>query len=291
MHIIINKQNVKPNKITCKGKIKIIECNNKKYVYKLKNRNINSNIYDYLESRNFSYYPTIIEDNSNYIISEYEQNYDIPNDQKILDMIDLIALLHSKTVQYKKVTEDTYKEIYESILKKINNLNNYFEEYITIIETKIFMSPSEYLLAKNISKIFGSLSYCNHLLEQWYLKVKDKKQIRLVLIHNNLSLEHFIKNKSSYLINWDYSKIDLPVIDLSHLYINSCIHFDFENILKQYEINFPLLEEEKMLLIVLISLPNKIEKKKNEYNQCLYINEFIEHINKSEHLVLKYNSK
>lgn len=290
MYIVINNEKLNIHKIIYKGKIKIFEHNNNKYVYKEKNRNYNNNVYDYLETRNFNYYPSIIEENDNYVISQFIEDYDIPLDQKILDMIDLVSLLHSKTVQYKNVTEDIYKELYESILNKINNLNNYYEKKIEEIETKIFMSPFEYLLAKNISKIFGSLSYCRYSLDEWFEKVKNNKQIRYVLNHNNLSIDHFLKNKSSYLINWNKSNIDIPIYDLYGLYLNHGIDFEFENILKHYEKTFPLLEEEKLLFLVFISLPNRLNEDSSEYSKCMYLNKYLEFIKKSENLVLKYNS-
>lgn len=291
MNITLNNEKISTNKITCKGKIKIIEHHNIKYVFKTNNRCNNNNIYDYLESRNFKYYPKIIEQNNNYTISEYQEEYDIPIEQKILDLIDLVSLLHSKTVQYKSVTEDIYKEIYEKLENQINDIYIMLNEKITLIETKIFMSPSEYLLARNISKLYGSLMYSKNLLDKWYELVKNKKQIRKVLVHNNLKIEHFIKNKSSYLINWDKSDIDMPIIDLYQLYINHNLEFDFENLISHYEKKFPLLKEEKMLFMVLISIPILHETNDKEYRNCLYITKYIDSINNSENIILKYNSK
>ena len=42
------------------------------------------------------------------------KDVDIPKEQKILDLIDLVSLMHSKTTHYKEVVEDEYKKIYSN---------------------------------------------------------------------------------------------------------------------------------------------------------------------------------
>ena len=73
--------------------------------------------------------------------------------------------------------------------------------------------------------------------------VKDKKKDRFVVVHNNLDLSHFLRNKNSYLISWDKTKIDKPIFDLYKLYKRHYSEFDFVEVLKKYERNYPLLEE------------------------------------------------
>ena len=55
-------------------------------------------------------------------------------------------------------------------------------------------------------------------LDSWYLLVKDKSKQRVVLVHNNLKLEHMIKGTDEYLISWDQYTFDSPVLDLVNLY-------------------------------------------------------------------------
>ena len=82
------------------GKIVIKKNSNKNYIY------------EYLSDRSFNYYPKIIDSNDKYIITEFIDDKNIPNEQKINDLIDLLSLLHSKTTYYKTVTNDEYKKIY-----------------------------------------------------------------------------------------------------------------------------------------------------------------------------------
>ena len=209
---LLKQYELVPKRYDKVGKAVIVDTKEGKYVIKEK---VDNDVLRYLKSRNFNYYPDIVGNNYDYEISEYVDQIDMPEEQKILDMIDLVSLLHNKTTYYKEVDEDEYKKIYEDISNNIKYLYSYYEDIITIIETKVFMSPPEYLLARNISKIFSSLNYCHNELEKWYELVKEKHKIRYVVLHNNLNLEHFIRNDKSYLISWNKAKIDIKDMDMT----------------------------------------------------------------------------
>ena len=287
---ILRKYNYKANKYKRIGKTTIINTDNENLVIKKKTKD-NSHIFKYLESRNFDYKPDIIGIYDGYEITRYIEETSIPEEQKIQDLIDLVALLHSKTTHYKEITEDYFKELYEDLSNNIFYLENYYKDLITIIESKVYMDPSEYLLARNISRIFSSLNFCKTELEIWYKEVKEKKQTRLVVLHNNLNLSHFIRNKSSYLVSWDKSKIDNPIFDLFKLYRNHGEEFDFNTLLKRYEMSYPLQEEERKLLFIMIAMPAKIEFTNNIFNNCKIIGKEIDLLYKTEILISPYYSK
>ena len=151
------------------------------------------------------------------------------------------------------------------------------------------MSPPEYLLARNIAIIFSSLDYCYGELEKWYQLVKKLDKYRVGVIHNNLNLNHYLKNSNDYLISWDKAKIGIPIFDLYKLYNNHILNFDFSDLLKKYESIFPLTEEEKKLLFILISMPKKIEFTKSNYEMCQILGEELDRIYKTERLIKKSN--
>lgn len=288
---ILNKYSLKPQRYEVKGKVTIIDTNNGKYVIKEKNRENNSSIYDYLNSRNFNYYPKILsDDEDDYVVTEYIESSMMPDEQKLMDLIDLVSLLHSKTTHYKEVDVADYKKLYEDIANNIEYLYSYYNDIITIIESKVYMSPSEYLLARNISSIFSVLSYSKDELEKWYELINKKTKQRLVVLHNNLDMSHFINNKQAYLINWDKSKIDIPIFDLYKLYKRHNLDYDFEEVLQRYERNYPLLEEERKLLFILIILPDKIDFDENNYEMTKRVSRLIDSIYKTQQLISPYYS-
>ena len=286
---VLKEYSLKPYRYTKEGKVTIVDTKNGRYAIKEKS---NSKIYNYLKSRNFNYYPKKISDaRDDYEISEFIEELDIPKEQKMMDLIDLVSLLHTKTTHYQETEEDDYKEIYEDINNNVVYLNSYYNDLITIIDSKVYMSPSEYLLARNISKIFSSLNYVYDELQNWYDMVKGSHKKRLVVIHNNLSLSHFLRNNNSYLISWDKAKIDTPVFDLYKLYKKEGLQFEFSELLNKYEKRYQLLPEEKKLLFILMALPDKIELKNNEYENCKRVDKMVEFIYKTEHIISPYYSK
>jgi len=287
---LLRKSNINPRKYIKNKKITIIETEDKKYAIKQKTKD-NQYIYDYLKSRNFNYIPKILNNQDDYEIRNYIESYEIPEEQKMIDLIDLVSLLHNKTTHYKEVTEDNYKEIYEDIKNNIEYLYGYYTDMITIIESKVYMSPCEYLIARNISKIFEILNFIKKEIDNWYSIVKQNKKQRLVILHNNLELNHIIINEKNYLISWEKSKIGIPIFDIYKLYMKHGLEFDFTELIKRYEKSYPLHEDEKRLLFMLILMPRKIELEKTEYENTKEAGKIIDMIYKTQELVLPYYSK
>lgn len=288
---IIRKNHLNPKKYTKKKNVILIETNTGKYRIKYKEKD-NKKIYDYLKTRNFNYIPKIInEENEQYEITEYIESYDIPNEQKIIDLIDIISLLHNKTTHYKEATEDDYKETYEDLKNNIIYLEDYYNNLITVIDTKVYMSPSEYALARNISRIFKTLIFLNDEIEEWYKLVKNKNKKRLVVIHNNLELDHFLISEREYLISWDKAKIDMPIFDIYKLYKKHGIEYDFSELFKRYEKKYPLYEEEIKLFFILILLPPKLELNKSEYENTKEVANCIYYLEKTQEFISPYYSK
>lgn len=263
VHNILKKYNIVPTKIVKNNNVFIID---DKYVVK---ENKNKDIYHYLDDRSFKYYPKIVNKvDDDYLITEYIKEEDTTDRTKIEDMIDLTALLHNKTTFYKKVDVADKKEIYEDTMKKINDIFKYYDSYMVDIESKEIYSPSEYLLAVNISIIFSSLYKAKERLDSWYENIKDKDKVRYVINHNNLDVSHFIKNDNKYLTSWDKASIGLPIYDLYNLFTKKM--YDYDLILDSYTGSYPLLDYEKELLLIFLLIPHKIEKE-DEYDKVVEI--------------------
>lgn len=286
---ILRKYELKPYRYTKNGKVTFVDTDIGRFVVKKEYQN--KDIFKYLKTRSFNYYPELISDDDDYQIMRYIEDIDIPLEQKMIDMIDLVSLLHNKTTHYKEVDEDDYKKIYEDILNNIDYLYSYYTDLITLIESHVFMSPSEYLLARNISKVYSALNFTRNELENWLILVKEKRKQRLVVLHNNLSLDHFIRSDNAYLISWDKSKIDIPIFDLYKLYKRHGLDFDFSELFKRYESNYKLLDDERKLFFILIALPEKIEFNDTEYNMCKLISKQMDMLYKTENFISPYYSK
>ena len=113
----IDENALVPRKLTIKNNVRIIDTEKGSFVFKKKGNNRNvDNIYKYLTSRAFDYYPNKIDETDEYEMYEYIEDYNEQNEQKAVDIINLLTLLHSKTTFYKEVDFDYYKEIYEELV-------------------------------------------------------------------------------------------------------------------------------------------------------------------------------
>lgn len=284
---ILDRYNISNKKITIRNNARILD---DKIVIKNKKRDDIDDIYGYLKSRSFDYFPYPIEMNDKYEVYPYLKDMYEPYEQKAMDLMHLLSLLHSKTTFYREVDIDRNKEIYEDIEQKLEYLDGFYNDLITRIEKEVYMSPSSYLIARNINIIFGSIYYARDSLDKWYEKVRNNKNERVVNIHNNISLEHYIKNEKPYLISWNNSKIDSPIYDLLSFYKNHYLDFDFDDLFHFYESSYPLKEEERFLLFTYMAMPSEIKSVNDELEMCIEINKMIEYLYKTSNLIMNYHN-
>lgn len=277
----------KPYKITRKNKVYIFNTMDGDYVIKLEPKIDYKKLYSYLYSRNFNYVPELsVDSREDMVVLEYQEDIEMDENQKALDLINLVSLLHNKTAYFKNVINDKYKEIYESIKNNILYVDKMYEEYFMMFILEEYNSPSHYLFLRNYSLIYNAIRYSLDKLDIWYSKINDKNKQRVVLVHNNLKLEHLIKNSNEYLISWDNYTFDTPVLDLYHLYLNEWENIAISEVIKAYNNNFELLEEEKLLLDILISIPFTVEFSNDEYNNCRNIRRLINYLGKSSKIIV-----
>ena len=252
---LIEKNNLKVSKITIKDNNTILETPLGLFIIK-ENENIKT--YDYLLSRGFNYLPKIIDYDNNSILFKYIDGIDYDINEKALDYVRLLSLLHNKT-SYFINDENEYKNIYNSFKKKINDLNVYYDRLITDIENKEYYSPSEYFLLRNSSIIFSSLNYSNSLLESFYGRNKSNIKKRVSTLYNNYNLNDLIKTTEDiYLTNFNNSYVDRPIYDLVNFYNKYYLDFDFYYLIKTYEKVFPLTNNEIDLFLLLVITPGKV---------------------------------
>ena len=286
----LKRNGLEPKKIQKNKSSTIIETNDKKkYVLKEYTADMKRK-FDYLSSRNFNFFPASF-DLDKYNVYEYIENNDISDEERLYDIMDLISLLHTKTTRYKNIDIDDYKIIYEEIDKELNYLNSYYTELNDLIDEEIYMAPSKYLLARNISKIYSALYFCREELENWYDLVKNSTKTRVAYIHNNLELSHLLRNDNSYLISWEKSKVDLPIYDIYNLYRKYYKLTDFDVLLNNYQKRYPLKEEEIKLLFIKISIPFKIEFTKDEFSNTKKVKDLLESLTRGDKLIRPYYKK
>lgn len=277
----------KPLKYTLKGKTINVNSMQGNFVIKPAKKDIIS-LFSYLNSRSFYNYPKVVAKDDDYITYEYLKELETPKEQQLLDLVLVVAKLHNKTVYFKEVTEDKYKEIYDNIKDNVIYLRDYYSGIYDEAFNEIYISPAKYNFLLNYSLLNNDLAFILDELDEWFNLVKESNKQRVCLIHNNLSLEHFVKGMDSYLISWDKYTFDTPVMDIVNLYHNEYLTCDFSGILKEYLKNFKLSVDEEKLLFILLSLPDKVNFDDSEFNNTINVANLVDYIKRTEKLIRPY---
>ena len=211
--------------------------------------------------------------------------------QKINDYIIILSLLHQKTSYLREINLDEIKSKYEELNDEIISLKKYYYDLNDLIDKEMFLSPSMYLLVRNISLIYSLLDNSRLLLHELYEKMRESKSIRVSLLHHNIDIDHLIVNDSKYLISWDKSYFGSPINDLVEFYRKYYNDILLNDFLKIYEQSNKLSWEEKMLLIIILAIPKKIELTRDTYLDTKIINKEINYLNKIYEMVIKMKKK
>lgn len=288
---LLAKYNLIPIKVSYKNKTKIIDTEDGKYTIKVKSNN-NYTIYQYLDAHNFNnYLPQINHLEEPYEIYPYVKEKEIDKQTKAIDLMYILSLLHNKTTTYQEVNLDKIKEIYEESMNKINYLISYYFDLQDHIENKVYMSPGEYLLIRNMNLIYTSLNNAKYNIDRWYkLKLKQPKE-RQVLLHNNLSLEHFIEADNNYLINWKKAHQGNVVYDFINFYQNEYQNVEIQTLYEIYQSKYHYTIDEKLLLYALIQIPWKITFKNTNYINTLHVRQLLDYLEKANYLISKEYEK
>ena len=267
----------------------IINSRDNNYAIKLHTNNYD--IYKYLISRDFLFFPKNFNSSSdNYDISLYIKGLSISKEQKLNDYLKIIALLHQKTLYKREIDLDEIKEKYENIVNQINYLRKYYIELNEKINHELFLSPSSYLLIRNISIIYSILDNSEALLNEIYNKVKSEKSIRVSLLYNNPDLDHLIISNQEYLISWDKAYFDSPIYEIEMIYRKYYQEIELNDLFKIYESVNKLTMLEKKTLLVILAIPKELKLTNNTILDTERINNEIKYLNKVYELLIKYKN-
>ncbi len=285
---IVDKCNIRINKYEEKSNIKIIDTDKGKYI--LKEKKGDNNLYKYLSNKQFNYFLEH-ENIDNYNIFPYIEEEKIPNQEKGIDLVYLLSILHNKTLYYSEVILDDVKKQYENLNGIIDSVNKFYFEKQDTIEQRIYMSPEEYLLIRNTSLIYSSLTFAKNKLKEWYeYKITQKKE-RVVLLHNKPCIEHLLVDDKKRLISWEECRRDIPIYDFLYFYKKNYQELEMTSLFDIYQSKFPYTKDEYLLFLVFLSIPEKIEFTGHHYNDTQKVYNMIRYLDLTRKFISKDNKE
>jgi len=288
----IDKYDFKVKKYNKKGNAIVIDTDRGTYVIKERSLVNKEEIFNYLKSKQFSYFLNSENDlDDKYEMVPFINDNVMDNSEKGPELIYVMSLLHNKTTFYQSVSLDDTKEYYEERLSYLDYIKHYYDNLLWVIEEQTILSPSSYFLMRNFSLIYSSIDTALYHLEQWYSIVKDKKTRRVAMTHNNIDDSHLLIDDKPYLISWDKCKVDSPIYDFYNFFKLNYLKFDCSYLFNIYNSRYELLEEEIHLLFFLLALPEKVEFMEAEIDNTKKIHDYIRYLYYVSSSISKYNSK
>ena len=265
------KYNIKPYKYKYINKALIVYSDK---IYVIKKNAYKEDLYNFLEGNDFNLFLRPINYYEDLVIYNYLENNNKIELNNLLNMINSLAIMHSKTTSFKELSLDRVKEIYEGFNDNIDYLYNYYSSLEDSFNLNTFNSPEEYLFLRNISYIYSNLDFCKYLNELFYELANKSNKYRECLIINHLDIDNFI---NGYFTNLDHASINSPVYDLIDLYKNY-YDKDFNSLYKVYKSNYVLNRLEEVYFLLNISIPWKISFNDTHFNNTYNVHRLIDYI-------------
>lgn len=259
-----------------------------KVLIKRKKRYDLEEVYNYLDSHNVNNYLKPIKITNQELFFPYLPNKYLDNDYLAKRLVLNLSILHNKTTIYKEIDKDKQKCEYDDLRNRIIYLEKYYYTLQDVIESKIYMSPLEYIVIRNISIIYSALNYSKELLNKWNDLIKKKKTIRLVYCHGKCCLEHFLNQDEGYFISLENAHLDRPMLDFIYFYNKNYDDTDMISNFKFYQHRYRYDEEEITYFLLKLVIVDKLDVYESSLSKVIEVSNYFEKLKSISEFILEY---
>lgn len=277
----------KISKYEYRGSLKYITLDGKKIVVKKKKRYDLDKVYQYLEDHEIHNYLRPYEILEQEVVFPYMEPTLLTKEEKAEKLIYVLSLWQNKTTVYKKVDLDEVKKYYEEKKRHFDYLFSYYKDLQDVVETKVYMAPSEYLFIRNVSGIYLTLSYAKHLLEKWYEEMKKIKNMRYVYCHGKCELSHFFACGEGYFISLEKAHLGYVYEDFLCFYQKHFRELDMISLFHFYQHKYHYRKEERLQFMIELLSIEKIELYPSSFGKCQELVSFYEKIKLTSEFLLE----
>ena len=263
-------------KVTYLGNYVVVDSLNDKYLIKKKDSN-KEELFNYLRQVNYDYFLPLENNYEDYY--ELYRYYDDNVSDKYLkakELIYALVILHLKTTNYVDYNHDNFKEIYEELNIRIDNIMKYYLDLQDYLEGVEFLSPAQYLLIRNMSKYYELIRMAKYRLDSWFNT--DNQKVREVVLIKNVGLDNFRVGDKTYFVDYKDVSRGLVVYDLISFYRREAINVDFPSLFNIYNSKYQLTSDELDLFFSVICIPEKIMFSKNNYQDTLRVRKITDYV-------------
>lgn len=270
---LCKKYDISYSKITFYSSYILIDTSFNTYFFE----EIEENILSYLNEIDFPFILTPIYSISSYgLFPYYEDLYNSLEKEK--KMIEVLSLLHQKTLQKAELTEDEKKEIYHEISSRIEKELNYYLDFQNRMEElDSFPRLDYYYLLNNISIFYQSLFLAKEKLEAWFLG--DSILLKGFCI-KNVSSSNFRFGEKIYFLNYR-SSFQFIAYNIVDFYREHYLNHSKLELFSIYEKNVLLSFSEWNLIFSLICIPKRIVFSDDIYHNTVLIQKTLEYMDRT----------
>lgn len=252
-------EKVAVKKYSYRKDLKLLDVGDQQLLVKPKKRYDLEAVYRYLEDHHVTNYLPPLQMTDKEVLFPYLPASLLTKDELAKKLVYNLSVWQSKTTVHQRLDVDEIKTIYEEKHKMIEYLVSYYRDLSDLVDTKVYMAPSEYYFARNNSILFAALQYASSLLETWYEKIKVQKNYRKTYCHGKCQLDHFLANDNGYFISLEQAHLGDVTEDFVHFYKQNYKDVDMSSTFQLYQHKYPFTEEEKLFFYLSLVLPTTVE--------------------------------
>ena len=234
------------------------------------------NAYQHIQTLHLHHFISIIKNKEDHYFTPYQDKFiylmpylvyknSIQKEIKIKMYYQIIAYLHKKSFFIQSEDMSFFERQKENLLSLIQIRKDEFERMMKEFEFKKYKAPSGWMLVLNYYRIIEFLNQSRYYLSRYFESVKENKEIRLSLIYHHFDLNHIFVDQQK-LISIDQMKINYCIYDLVELFQNQKDLYECVALFDGYLEEIDLYQEEKLLLLCLLSIVPHVSLNEDENN-------------------------
>ncbi|HEY4554572.1 MAG TPA: spore coat protein YsxE [Bacillaceae bacterium] len=219
-----------------------------------------------------------------------------------------LARLHTLSSREVPVSGEVRREHYETTLAQWEKEQETLDDFLERSEGSVYMSPFQLLFCTFYHEIALAQKYAIRKLKEWHETTAEEQKARSVIIHGNISTEHFLYNDTGhgYFINFEESGTASPFHDLLPFLFRTMRTYPkpFDETLAWLDIyfrHFPFKKDEMLLFLGYLAHPGHLFRLLEQYlsagaekNEAVFVRRLQKnywHMKNTEYVVSKLEEK
>lgn len=199
-------------------------------------------------------------DRSYYYLTPWLAANSINHQQVIKNVYNAIGEIHAKTKRTQSIQTASVIKNFSEYQLTCADLHKKFLHYVNLFEKNRFMSPFELLVCTQYRVMEQVLTVMNSRIDQFLDELQGDVVWNYSMCHRNLNLSHIIHHQKTYIINWEETKYDNGIVDLSFFLKQQVRYYDqsssqLTEMFSAYTSKNKLTEGELYLLVIYLLDP------------------------------------